>query len=51
MMSSCSWQRPCNKDEQNSNKGGDQLIWLDVGQFPLYEGFVVFKSESSIWGM
>ena len=38
------FQRPCNKDEQNNNKGGDQLIWLDVGHFPLYGGFVVFKS-------
>ena len=36
------FQRPCNKDEQNNNKGGDQLIWLDVGHFPLCGGFVVF---------
>ena len=41
----CLNQRPCNEDEQN---GGDQLILLDVGHFPLCGGFVVFKSESSI---
>ena len=47
-----------NRDEQNTNKEAAQHIGqhcpataeLDVGHFPLYGGFVDFKSETSMLG-